>query len=599
MLSTAFFLLILAPLFVGVGFLLPGRDFLLPLMGSSGSSEASERRFETYLLAFWLGWAAVLAFLQLWHFVFPVNGAAFLIVIVAGLAGWAVRRKAAWSDVLGLWQGRPGFLASAGVVGLVLAPALVVANHVMFVPQHFDHGLYHMQMVKWFQTYPVVPGLGNLHHRLAFNNANILYAAMINLGPLAGRSFTLSNTLLAWVLILQCGAGVYGLLRPKGTIQKSDLYFGLMFPAVIWQISTTHLPGYSPDIPVFALQVLLGGCLVRLFEAGSERESLRWGAVIAVLTAAGVAVKLSFAVFGLLVLLAAFLALLGRFGRTRTSRAWRLVLPAVGIMAIWVVPWLARNVIMTGFLLYPSPLISFPVPWKMPSYLIEPVTYTIATWARTLSNHIEYTGDWKWFLAWAKFFTFEAERAFEFGAIIAVLGAAAFVGLRRAAAAERKPRLDWAAVALFGISLASLAAWFFSAPDYRFSGACFWILLASALMFLFSTLTTAQAVRAAQALALGLLLFQMLWLSPNHFSNNLSRKLLINPVLEPQLAEEARPLSSAQVITTQSGLKVYAPVNPAIDCWNLPLPCAPSNDVVEKLSLMDPKDMGKGFFVGK
>src|SRR5262249_52771350 len=36
-------------------------------------------------------------------------------------------------------------------------------------PLHFDTGLYHAQAVRWSEEAPAVPGLGNLHGRLAFN----------------------------------------------------------------------------------------------------------------------------------------------------------------------------------------------------------------------------------------------------------------------------------------------------------------------------------------------------------------------------------------------------------------------------------------------
>jgi hypothetical protein len=584
MLSTAVLLLVLAFLFTGIGLLLPRR-----LTGDGHG-------LDPYLRSFWLGWAVVIAFLQIWHFFHPVNGVTLILFAAAGLAGWALRRRPA-GVALRSWI-QP---ANLPLLALGLLPALVVANHVMFVPAHFDHGLYHMQAVKWISTYAIVPGLGNLHHRLAFNNSNFLYAAMLNQGPLADRSYYLSNTLLAFVLIVQTGAGVYRLVRSGGTFSKSTLYEALMFPAVLWQISTTHLPGYSPDIPVFCLQVVLGACLLRLIEDQTEPGFRNWGVLILALVVTGATVKLSFAVFGLLILLAGLGVGLRRFGWKRDSRIWKFALPSIGILAAWEVPWLVRSVILSGYPLFPSTLFGFPVSWKMPDYLADPVAYVISTWARTLSNAIDYTGDWTWFRAWSKFFTFEAKRAFLFGVVFAVIGLAGWVGLRisRRRAGKTAVGFDGASAALVGISLISLVVWFVQAPDYRFSGACFWIFLTGTLMFLFAELKAAGFVRLPLVLAIGLLLFQILWLSPNHFSNNLSLKLLINPVPETQLAEETRPASSAEVVTTQTGLQVNTPINPATDCWNLPLPCAPANDVVERLSAYDPNNLGKGFFVPK
>jgi uncharacterized membrane protein len=34
----------------------------------------------------------------------------------------------------------------------------------------YDSGLYHIQSIKWIRSYPVVPGLGNIHARFALNS---------------------------------------------------------------------------------------------------------------------------------------------------------------------------------------------------------------------------------------------------------------------------------------------------------------------------------------------------------------------------------------------------------------------------------------------
>ncbi|MDZ7776438.1 MAG: hypothetical protein U5L09_12955 [Bacteroidales bacterium] len=66
-------------------------------------------------------------------------------------------------QTLNIKQNRAVFLVLAG---LVLSIAAIAANGI----NHHDTGLYHAQSIKWIQNYPVVPGLGNLHHRLAFNS---------------------------------------------------------------------------------------------------------------------------------------------------------------------------------------------------------------------------------------------------------------------------------------------------------------------------------------------------------------------------------------------------------------------------------------------
>ena len=43
---------------------------------------------------------------------------------------------------------------------------------------HFDSGLYHAQAIRWIEEYGVVPGLANLHCRLAYNSSAFLLTAL-------------------------------------------------------------------------------------------------------------------------------------------------------------------------------------------------------------------------------------------------------------------------------------------------------------------------------------------------------------------------------------------------------------------------------------
>lgn len=585
MITTALLILIFAFIFAGVGLLIPVAGF------------SRDHRFASLLAAFWTGFALILAFLQVWQLFFKVDWIPLVGVIVAGGSGWfSVRRH-----LRGITHGVSGLAAVGGVV-LILLPALILANHVMFVPAHSDHGLYHLQTVKWLASYAIVPGLGNLHHRLAFNNANFLEAALLNAGPLAGRSYYLANTLLAYVLILQCIGGVLHLLRAgDGThrLTKVHLYDAFMLAPVLWHLSTTHLPGYSPDVPVFALQVVLGGELLRLAELGTDRgrfiPQMRY---LALLSAAGIAVKLSFVVFGALILLAGigfWLARLG-FHRSTDGRVWAAW---VGVAALLGVPWLVRGGILSGYLLYPSTALPLPVAWRIPLHLAQPVAGVITTWARTASAQIAYTGDWAWFLNWLRFFPYEPRLAFLMSLVLLALEGLGAVMLHHRGSRNHRENRDHSALLLLGISALSMAYWFVMAPDYRFSGAIIWIFLVSVLLIGYTQLTEAQIATTPAMLATGVVIILAVGLSPNQFSKNFSLRLLLNPVPEPVLAARYQPPDQAQVRLTASGLKVYTPANGGQDCWNLPLPCTPSQDFTQQLHLFVPGDLQKGFYIKK
>jgi len=54
-----------------------------------------------------------------------------------------------------------------------------------------DTGIYHAQAIRWIETYPVVPGLGNLHTRFAYNSSWLVANALFSFAFTGLRSFHL------------------------------------------------------------------------------------------------------------------------------------------------------------------------------------------------------------------------------------------------------------------------------------------------------------------------------------------------------------------------------------------------------------------------
>lgn len=573
-------ILFLFVLFTGVGLVFPWASY------------RKEQNIFNLLANFWIGWALTIGGLQIWHFFLPVNPWAFAIIALVSIFGWlrngrtVLRQAQTWNRSTALV-----------LAGIACVPAAMLANHVMFTVPYSDHGLYHLQSVTWISRFAIVPGLGNVHHRLAFNNANFLYASLLNWGPLQERAYFVNNTLLGWVMILTCGAGFYGLFKSQArSIQPHNLFYALFLPVSFNHLSTTHLPGYSPDVPNFILQVILAGELLRLVDTQPEQPYYRSQAFfMALLVAVGVTIKLAFAAFGLLILLALLILWIRRFGFNKTL-VFTLIRDWVLIGSALLIPWLIRNVVLSGYLLYPSMVISFPVPWKIPEALVAPIAPIIADWARTVSNSFPYTADLTWFSNWWNRFPFLIRQTFIFTLIITCFDGLLFLALSLLKPAKPiKP--DLSSVCLWCIAALSLVYWFLMAPDYRFSGAAFWILLASAIIFGYQVIARTWQIQSTALLVSSILLALTLWLSPNHFSNNLSRKWMFYPPPESELAEQAQSIETMITRVTNSGLEVHMPPPPSDNCWNLPLPCVPPADYTAKLQLIEPGNMQKGFYL--
>ncbi len=534
--------------------------------------------------AFWAGWAAAAGILQIWHFFLPVQFALLALLAAVSAAGWlAYARQARLKDLL---SGRN--LVLLGAAGLAL---LVMSNHVLFAEPSYDHGLYHLQTAKWFSQYPVVRGLGNLHHRLAFNSVNLLVGALLNSGPLAGTGIYSANSTAMFALAAQGLWALGGWISGPQPDRRVRLYGALLLPASLWQASQYPLTGYSADMVIFALQAVLGGLFLQLADKADDADFFRGQSLLMVmLIAAGVSVKLSFAVFGA-ALLACMLVLNLKSPRASKAHQRGLALLWVALICAWVIPWLARNALMSGYLLYPSAAIALPVAWTMPGHLIGDISAGITEWARTYSGQILYSADLAWFSTWVVRFVYEARQALIMSGVMLAALAAAHV-LRRPG-----KKLNAGLTMLAGVSALSILFWFFSAPTYRFSGAAIWILYACAILGAYRFICEKWGAKSGAQFSILFIIF-LFYALRTDFSKNISPARLLTPLREDIIAEQQQPLAGMQLRSTQSGLQVYVPPeNSPETCWNAALPCTTRNDYLERLQLLEPGDLGGGFFV--
>ncbi len=562
-------IILLAVVFTGIGLLWPWSVF------------KQDHRFESLLLCFWIGWGLTIGFLQIWHLAFPVGLPALVILLGVSAFGWLHRRElmiqtfCAWDRKKFYW-----------LAGLSLIPALMVANHVLFTPPISDYALYHLQSVKWISTYRILPGLGNLYNPLALNCSSFLYTAAIDSGWLEGRAYYVSTTLLAFVLILQCANGFYNLLT-RGKVKNADLFYALMIPVVLLNVSTSSLVAYSPDMIVFIMHIVLAGEVLRLFDDQDQDRFYNRAAQIIFLTATAITVKLSLGVFGLLCLLPVLILALLRYQLWpwRRLRLWAVWL---GLASFLVIPWIVRNILISGYPLFPSSVLPMPVPWKMSINIVIDAALVIRKWAQTNNAAFHYTGDWFWFKQWWNVFPFFARQAFVFTLGLFFLNQLFFVILRKQA------KWDQGAALISAISVPSIVFWFLMAPSYRHSGALLWIFLAAEILVTFRLLITAGWVTRPHLVAISLVLVMALWQSPNQFSNNLSMKLFLIPKTEQALAEKALPLSSYRQQVTDSGLVVIIPRDGTEECWNAPLPCTTKLNFSRRLHTLIPGDLQSG-----
>lgn len=339
------------------------------------------------------------------------------------------------------------------IVCFTLFFAAVASTH----PSVYDTSLYHNQAIQWIEKYGVVKGLGNLHNRLAYNSAFFALQALFSWSTIIGQSLHGMNGFIA--LIFLCYA-LFRLLRVKASKASSKHYYIEQFfnLLILIQIYTCILQVSSPGTDFLSMLLIL-----YIFSKWAQDDSL--SPFLFLLSLFGLTVKLSIAalvVIGLPILI-----------NILRKRQWKLFF-AYFFAGVWlVVPFLARNVIISGYLLYPSTMLDlFSVDWKMPTYTVTFDNHEIIAWGRRVNDVYKY--EWpitQWFPYWFAEMTLPERILFvsQAALIPASLVFSVYNTLKR-----RNTEITF----MLCTSIIGLFMWFFSAPLIRYGNVYLYLLVA-------------------------------------------------------------------------------------------------------------------------
>lgn len=217
---------------------------------------------------------------------------------------------------------------------------------------HYDTGLYHAQAIRWIEEYGVVPGLANLHSRFGYNSAAFALCALFGGGGLMKYPMHCAAGFFALLCAVKC-TGLLTLPKRKRVRVSDFLYAGCIFYLV-----AVFRELVSPASDYFAMLILFWVLMtwVELWETGEE-EILPYGLLSLYLVYAAT-VKLSTAV---LFVLAVYPAV-----RLLKEKKWKQTALFIGLGVGIALPYLIRNVIISGWLFYPFTFFDwFDVDWKI------------------------------------------------------------------------------------------------------------------------------------------------------------------------------------------------------------------------------------------
>lgn len=542
--------------------------------------------------ALWTGLALITAILQLYHFFRPIDVVAVFLLLGLGLAGWVWNYAVRIPDASAGNSSRTNSSATSRFKLstwnfqllnslLLFIAAAIIAFRCAALGEHYDTGLYGAQAVRWFITYPLVPGLGNLLAQLGFNSSVFLCIAALDQGLWRDLAHHLFDGFLVAALFASIIPAAIRIFRAESN-SAIDWFFTLLFvPGTIWA-TTSKIVGTNTDLPTSIVCLVAAALLFRALEEKSQQtggsDSDAKSLLIAMaLFSLAVTFKISSTVFALLGWIVAVLKLWSMSRNTPTRK--RKLMLAMILSAAIVLPWIGRGLLLTGYPFFPSSALPVAVDWKVPATVARGQADFARSFARVPELTAEYAHGWKWVRPWFHELIRERE-GFWIPLLFAALGCMG--GIVRMRRHDRNSMPPW--LRLLVPSLGGLIFWFLEAPAMRFGEPAMWTAGA--------TLGTLAAVhflnrRANIRMALvGIVLLTAWAAHPRLFWSSYFRPSVgVGTFLH---------LPEAEVTPdqTNSGLMVNVPVE-TNQCWNAPLPCSPYFD--ETLHLRKPGELKRGF----
>jgi hypothetical protein len=562
-------------LIMGVAYFGWGRA-ITQVLGLSGQTTRSD------ITLLWLGWAFTLLIFQLLHFLFPLTAYVVSPIFVIGIV-FSIPSMVNWFRRQ--LQGRSTLAMLVGISIIFFAMACWIGSRSMLPPTNGDSGLYHFSAIRWINSFPIVPGLGNLHGRLAFNQSFFTWVAVLNFHPFFNHGRSVANSFLLLLTIATFVRFLLPVLKQPSLLIESHPFQHasalLAFPILGYlALSSGNLTSPSPDLASALLQLsmfLMFAQFIAEWIEGEELNALR-PTVLTILAATAITIKLSNLACSAVMI---GICIVRVWQILRIRGVVRIILPVVVVVLVWG----CRGYVLSGAPLYPSTIGYVSAEWAVPIEKVVDEANWVYSWARQGGTHwSNVLGGWEWFWPWTSRMIRNTGTVYSFVlALVFCIIAVIFVLVNK-----KKASLRWINCAILTPAVFGFVYWFFTAPAPRFANAWFWcFLLGSALLFLSSVQPLINKRSFAGVLCVVFIVTNLRFIG-----------LVVKAPYTFEVVSSSGwyPIKTVPLVQreTSSGLVVFIPEQDD-QCWDAPLPCTPYFN--HNLRLRIPGKLASGFTV--
>ena len=320
----------------------------------------------------------------------PINGITHSILLIIALLFWFTNKSFFKIQLKNLAFLKMNFIQSTITILFLLI--ILICSSSLILWHAYDTGLYHAKFVTWISEFRAIKGLGNIDGRLAFNSHFYLLTAFFSLNFFQAQVFFALNGFFSIFLLF-----FFLHTSLKNKINSSPLnHFGIYAIILSLYFSAFKFQIYSQYADISSV-VLVLYVFIKLLERIKAWEinkfDLNFYSIMLVCFSAPL-LKLSSAFMLLIPLYFASKML----WQKNINNFCKLSLLGTIVLA----PWLIRNTILSGYLIYPFPSLDiFSFDWKIPLSKAIAEKNITENFARFVGTHSDSVfGFSQWFPVW-------------------------------------------------------------------------------------------------------------------------------------------------------------------------------------------------------
>lgn len=392
------------------------------------------------------GIIAITVYVQFFSIFARIGTCAHLLLLAASaMIGWKMRAK-----VLLLWRTyRPILFSWEGFFyGCFL---LLIAFFTSRGEFHTDTNIYHAAAIRLYEEYGLIKGVGNLQLHYAYNSSYLAFASVFSLKWLFGRSL---HTTTGFLEVIMCLYAFHGLkdFRQHDNHIADMMKVGILFYTLV-NVTRSMSPATDYATMYFVLFIITAWC-DNLFEEDSDVTNFALLSVASVFVAT---FKFSACLLVLVVVYPACCLI--------KKRRWKAIVCYLLCGCVILCPFLIRNYLISGWLLYPLDSIDlFEPQWKVPKEYLLHDANQIKVWGRCLYDVDKVDLPVReWFPVWWEH-QFRYEKMFLGAVVLSTILQLVMLSVRVLWKRKLRPQMAVLHLAIW----ANIAVWFFMAPFIRY-----------------------------------------------------------------------------------------------------------------------------------